>query len=237
MKKIRNFLFCVGLCTAGLIGLTSCGTDEQPLPSHTNQLKELEEYEYSEYFSSLVEFGYKTETTLNGEDFIATTDAYITDLMSEEGVTYCPKEYVPENQKTASNGSPITEGTAFRLHFKGGRRIAKIEFDFVPSDVNYKILSNVVVYSSWTEEENFRNQCGATLVNESSTPLISMSSGVNHLFYNFYYEKNGLCKRDIGWKAENSLSDAIIFKFCQGRDFDTYASYGITISNLKITML
>lgn len=237
MKKIRNFLFCVGLCTAGLIGLTSCGTDEQPLPSHTNQLKELEEYEYSEYFSSLVEFGYKTEPTGDSEDFIATTDAYITDLMSEEGVTYCPKEYVPENQKTASNGSPITDGTAFRLHFKGGRRIAKIEFDFVPSNVNYKILSNVAVFSTVTEEGKYLSQCGSALVNESNTYLVSMSSGVNHLFYNLYYEKDRLCKRDIGWKAENSLSDAIIFKFCQGLDLDTYASFGITISNLKITMM
>lgn len=237
MKKLRYLLFCVGLCTFGLIGLTSCGTDEQPLPSHTNQLEELEEYEYSEYFSSLVEFGYKTEPTGDSEDFIATTDAYITDLMSEEGITYCPKEYVPENQMTDSKGRPITDGTAFRLHFKGGRGIAKIEFDFIPSAVHYKILSNVTVFSTVTEEGKYLSQCGSAPVNESKAYLVSMSSGVNHLVYNLYYEKDRLCKRNIGIKVENSLSDAIIFKFCQGLDLDTYASFGITISNLKITML
>ncbi len=213
LNILKKGIGLVACAITSICVLTSCNKNTEPV--HENQLEELENFEYKDYFSSLCEFGYKTEPTKKSECFIATQDNYVTDLMSETGVTYTTKDMLTDD----------SYGLAFRLHFKGGCKIKSIEFDFkalngykyvFPSAVNYSCLSKEQYYNE-TKELSMNYHTNAFKWEKES-----------HFAYNFSDSNN--------FMGQNPLTDSVLFKFCQTGSLLTSYNYGVVISNLKINL-
>lgn len=213
LNILKKGIGLVACAITSVCVLTSCNKNTEPV--HENQLEELENFEYKDYFSSLCEFGYKTETTKSSECFIATQDNYVTDLMSETGVTYTTKDMLTDD----------SYGLAFRLHFKGECKIKSIEFDFKALNGYKYVFPSAKNYSCLSKEQSY-----------TDTKAIFMNYHTNafkwenesHFVYNFSDSNNFMCK--------NPLTDSVMFKFCQTGSLLTSYNYGVVISNLKINL-
>ena len=210
LKKGMGLVACA---ITSVCVLTSCNKNTEPV--HENQLEELENFEYKDYFSSLCEFGYKKDFENYSECFIATQDNYVTDLMNESGVTYSTKEILKDD----------SYGLAFRLHFKGGCRIKSIEFDFKALNGYKYVFPSCKNYSAIKDGQSVLdgNDIGVNYHNNAFK-----WEGESHFVFNFS-EKNN-------FKCANPLSDGIIIKFCQTGSLLTSYNYGVVISNLKINL-
>ena len=220
-EKIKYFavlfviVFLAALGTVIVTRITSCFKGEEKDPVYINQLTELEDYEYKDNFSSLCEFGYKTEYKKGRQNFVGTQSNYITDLMSAEGVTYTTKGILEKE----------SEGLAFRIHFKGGAKISSIELDFKTSITNRYVWPSYENYSCVPDGED-RTDIGG-LGNNKRDPY--KWSEKPHIVYKFNDNNN--------YRNANSSTDVIMFKFCETGSFKTSVYYDITISNFKINFV
>ncbi len=206
-------LFLAALCVVIINRIKSCSNPDVD-PVHINQLAELENFEYGEYFSSLCEFGYKTDVKRSRECFTATTDYYVTDLMSEKGVTYSAEEFLTE----------VSRGIGFKLHFKGGKRIKTIELDYKALS-GHKYVSPIASnYSSVPADGDYLGEKTVTV----KTQLPFKWADNPHFVYNFNENNN--------FRNPKPLSDVIEFRFYTG-SWDTDKNYKINISNLRITFV
>jgi len=208
--------FCILFVLALFVTLFKSCKKEDKIPEHINQLQELENFEYKDYFSSLCEFGYKTEPTKKSECFIATQDNYVTDLMSETGVTYTTKDILTDD----------SYGLAFRLHFKGGCKIKSIEFDFKALNGYKYVLSFAHNFSSLSKEQNYNDVKGVAMNNHIYNTFKWEKE--SHFVFNFDEKNNFKCK--------DALTDSINIKFCQTTSKTSY-NYGVVISNLRINLI
>ncbi len=207
--------FCILFVLALFVTLFKSCKKEDKIPEHINQLEELENFEYKDYFSSLCEFGYKTEVTKKSECFIPTQDNYVIDLMSETGVTYTTKDILTDD----------SYGLAFRLHFKGGCKIKSIEFDFKTLNAYKYVFPSASNYSCLSKEQNYLETKAIAMNYHRDAFKWEKES---HFVFNFDEKNNFKCK--------DALTDSVIFKFCQTGSLLTSYNYGVVISNLRINL-
>lgn len=213
LNILKKGIGLVACAITSVCVLTSCNKNTEPV--HENKLEELENFEYKDYFSSLCEFGYKTEPTKKSECFIATQDNYVTDLMSADGVAYTTKDILNDD----------TYGLAFRLHFKGGCKLKSIEFDFKTLNGYKYVISFAHNYSCLSKEQNYAEGIGIAMNNHKYNTF--KWADESHFVFNFDDKNN--------FKSNDGLTDSVNIKFCQTTSLTSY-DYGVVISNLKINL-